>query len=62
MNYNKGVLKEELHGNYNQIEKYYNKFLKKKIIIGTPDKNIPNNRVETSKYNVITFLPKNIME
>ncbi|KAM3133208.1 hypothetical protein pb186bvf_014636 [Paramecium bursaria] len=34
----------------------------RKIIIGTPDKNIPNNRVETSKYNVITFLPKNIME
>ena len=38
------------------------KNFKKKIIIGTPDKNIPNNRVETSKYNVITFLPKNIME
>ncbi|CAD8165511.1 unnamed protein product [Paramecium octaurelia] len=34
----------------------------RKILIGTADKNIPNNRVETSKYNMLTFIPKNSLE
>jgi phospholipid-transporting ATPase len=30
------------------------------IHIGEPDMDIPNNAISTTKYNVLTFFPKNL--
>ena len=32
------------------------------ILTSCPDPMLPNNRIETSKYNIFTFLPKNLKE
>lgn len=32
------------------------------IVSKIPDTQLPNNAIQTTKYNVITFIPKNLME
>lgn len=34
----------------------------RKICVGIPDEHVPNNKIFTSKYNVLTFLPMNLFE
>ena len=34
----------------------------RKLVVGRIDPQIPNNKISTGKYNVITFLPKNLFE
>jgi phospholipid-transporting ATPase len=32
------------------------------VYTNVPDMELPNNRIETSKYNLLTFFPKNLFE
>lgn len=34
----------------------------RRVRINTPDSDIVNNKIETTKYNYITFIPKNLFE
>ncbi len=34
----------------------------RKICCSKPDLEVPNNRISTSKYTLITFFPKNLLE
>ncbi len=33
---------------------------KREVYIGVSDEKVVDNRIETSKYNLVTFLPKNL--
>ena len=40
----------------------WNQMPDRDIIANLPIEEFPNNSISTSKYNLLTFLPKNIME
>lgn len=40
----------------------YTELLDRTIYSNVPDDDIPNNKIETSKYNYFTFLPLNIID
>ena len=42
--------------------KPWSKMNERKIMTNVPDIEVPNNTISTSKYTLITFVPKNLME